>query len=164
MADSLGDPLLNRSAAPVSEPAPPAAHPGPEDAASSAAGGGSGSGTTGGTSGTAGATRSRRPAPGEQLSEAVQMVKDYARQETIDPLKTAGRWIGLGLAGAVLIGTATFFLALGLLRMVQTEWPGTFHGRWMSLMPYAFALLLCVVIAVLAMLRINKKPLTKEER
>lgn len=142
MADSLGDPLLNRSAAPTSEPAPPAADPGPAAAAA----------------------RSRRPAPGEQLSEAVQMVKDYARQETIDPLRTAGRWIGLGLAGAILIGAATFFLALGLLRLVQTEWPGTFHGRWMSLLPYAFALLLCIVIAVLALLRINKKPLTKEER
>ena len=70
----------------------------------------------------------------------VQLVKDYARQETLGPLKGAGRWIALGLVGALLIGTATGFLVLGTLRLVQTEWPGTFQGRWAQLAPYAFAL------------------------
>lgn len=163
MADSLGDPLLNRSFAPADEPAPPSGEAAPSSG-SGAAGASSDSAAAGAASSTSSNGRTRRPAPGEQLSEAVQMVKDYARQETIDPLKTAGRWIGFGLAGAVLIGVATFFLALGALRLVQTEWPGTFHGRWMSLLPYVIALVLCLVIAVLALLRINKKPLTKEER
>ena len=98
------------------------------------------------------------------ISETIQMVKDYARQETIDPLRTAGRWIALGLAGAICIGLGTAFLALGLLRLVQTEWPGTFHGRWMHLLPYAFGLALAIIVMVLAFLRINKDPLTKESR
>ena len=100
----------------------------------------------------------------ESISETVQMVKDYARQETLDPLKTAGRWIGLGLVGAVLIGVATGFLALGLVRMMQVEWPGTFGGRWSHLLPYLLGLLLCVLVAGLAIGRINKDPLTKEKR
>jgi len=103
-------------------------------------------------------------APNGQFAQTVQLVKDYALQETVGPLKGAGRWIGLGLAGALAIGVGTAFLALGLLRMVQTEWPGTFAGRWMNLLPYLFGLLLCVLVAGLAALRINKQPLTKEKR
>lgn len=94
----------------------------------------------------------------------VQLVKDYARQETLGPLKGAGRWIALGLVGALLIGTATGFLVLGTLRLVQTEWPGTFQGRWAQLAPYAFGLLFCAIVAGLAFRRINKQPLTKEQR
>lgn len=103
-------------------------------------------------------------APVGSIAETVQMVKDYARQETIDPLKTAGRWIGLGVAGAILIGLSTAFLSLGLIRLVQTEWPGTFGGRWTHLAPYGFGLALCLLVAGLAFRRINKDPLTKEQR
>ncbi|MDO8362321.1 MAG: hypothetical protein Q7V88_05455 [Actinomycetota bacterium] len=106
----------------------------------------------------------KKEAPQGQVGQMVQMVKDYARQETLGPLKGAGRWIGLGLAGAICIGLATGFLALGLLRMVQTEWPGTFHGRWANLAPYLFGLLLCMLVLGLAVKRINKQPLTKEKR
>ncbi len=108
--------------------------------------------------------RERKKSQGEQIAETVQMVKDYARQETLDPVKTAGKWIGFGLLGAVLIGLGTAFLTLGLLRLVQTEWPSTFDGRWTRMLPYLFALVLCVIVAIAAYLRINKKPLTKEQR
>lgn len=110
------------------------------------------------------APRASKASTSESISDTVQMVKDYARQETIDPLRTAGRWIGLGLAGAILIGVATGFLSLGLIRMVQTEWPGTFGGRWTRMLPYLFGLLLCALVAGLAVKRINKNPLTKEKR
>jgi hypothetical protein len=100
----------------------------------------------------------------QSIADTVQMVKEYALQETVDPLKTAGRWIGLGLAGAILIGVATGFLALGVIRMMQTEWPGTFGGRWTHLLPYLAGVLLCVLVVGLAVRRINKDPLTKEKR
>lgn len=102
--------------------------------------------------------------PVGDIAQTVQMVKDYARQETIDPLRKAGRWIAFGIAGSLMIGIATAFLTLGLLRLVQTEWPGTFGGRWTSLLPYLFGLLLCVLVAGLAFKRVNKDPLTKEKR
>jgi hypothetical protein len=102
-------------------------------------------------------------APEGQVAQTVQLVKDYARQELRDPLGNTGRWIGLGLLGALCIGVATGFLALGLLRMLQTEWPGTFGGRWTMLVPYLFGLLFAGVVIGLAVLRINKQPLTKEQ-
>jgi len=98
------------------------------------------------------------------LADTVQFVKDYARQETLGPLKGAGRWIGLGLVGALSIGLGTALLALGLLRLIQTEWPSTFAGRWMHLLPYAASLMVCIVVAGLAFARINKQPLGKVEK
>ena len=32
------------------------------------------------------------------IGDVVDLIKAYARQETVDPLKGAGRWVGLGLA------------------------------------------------------------------
>ena len=150
VADSLNDPLLSNQT--------PAGAPSAETptVGSSATGG---SATT-----TPRPPRERKKTQSEQIAETVQMVKDYARQETLDPVKTAGKWIGFGMLGAVLIGFGTAFLTLGLLRLVQTEWPSTFDGRWTRMVPYLFALVLCIIVAVAAFLRINKKPLTKEKR
>lgn len=157
MADSLNDPLLKTAPSAVSD-AP--------SSSTTSGGAGDASGATystrSATSGGAGARR--RQSTGDQLNETVQLVKEYALQETVAPLKTAGRWIGLGLVGSVLIGMATFFLSLGLLRLVQTEFPDAFDGRWTKLLPYLFALVLCIVVIVLALSRINKQPLTKEKR
>lgn len=108
-------------------------------------------------------TQPSKGAPKGQIPETVQLLKDYVRQETLGPLRGAGRWIGLGIVGALLIGIGTAFLALGALRLIQTEWSATFAGRWMSLVPYASALAFCILVAVMALLRINKQPLNKEK-
>jgi uncharacterized membrane protein YidH (DUF202 family) len=91
------------------------------------------------------------------------MVKDYARQETVGPLKGAGRWIAAGAAGAVLIGIGASFVALGLLRMLQTE-IDMFDGRLASAWPYLFAFLLLVAIIVAAVFRIKGRTLQKGGR
>ena len=52
---------------------------------------------------------------------------------------------------------------LGLLRLIQTEWADTFQGRWMALLPYGFGLVFCIIVAAVALTRINKKPLNKEQ-
>jgi len=111
--------------------------------------------------------KSRDPknsAPKGQLAQSVQLVKDYANQELTGPLKGAGRWIGAGLAGALAIGIGTAFLALGVLRLLQTETGDTFHGRGMHLLPYLASFLIAVVVGLLAFKRINKDPLNKEKR
>jgi hypothetical protein len=98
------------------------------------------------------------------VGELIDMVKEYARQETLGPLKGAGRWIGYGIAGAILISSGVGFLVLGVLRMIQAEWPSTFEGRWMSLLPYLFGLVFCIIVSSIAFSRVNKEPLNKEER
>ena len=104
----------------------------------------------------------KKEVPAGNIPETVRLLKDYVRQETLGPLKGAGRWIALGIVGALLIGTGTAFLALGTLRLSQSEWPSTFAGRWMSLVPYAIAIVFCCVVAGMALMRINKQPLNKE--
>jgi len=107
-------------------------------------------------------SRSTKSDQSGQIGQVVELVKDYARQETLGPLKGAGRWVAFGAAGALLIGIACGYLVLGVLRMLQTEFAPTFGGRWMSLLPYLFALLFSVFVAGLAASRIGKKSLQKE--
>jgi hypothetical protein len=98
---------------------------------------------------------SKNEAP--DIGEVVELVKGYVRQETLGPVKGAGRWIGAGAAGAVLIGTGCVFIVLAGLRMVQNEFAPTFRGEWMSLLPYLFALVFSLIVIGVAAWRITKK-------
>jgi hypothetical protein len=107
-------------------------------------------------------TGSRATSSSTELNDVVEMVKTYARQETLGPLSGAGRWIAFGLAGSLLLGTAASLLVLGVLRLVQTEFGPTFSGRWMSLLPYVIALVICFAVIGLAASRIAKKSLHQD--
>jgi hypothetical protein len=99
------------------------------------------------------------------IGQVVDLVKEYVRQETLGPIKGAGRWLGRGVAGATLIGTGCVFLVLGALRMVQNEFGRTFRGQWMSLLPYLFAFVVSLAVMGVAAWRITKKKtLQKESR
>lgn len=106
----------------------------------------------------------KKSAPQGQIAQTVQLLQNYARQELREPLGNTGRWLLSGLIGAACIGFGTGFLVLGLLRMLQTEWPATFDGRWMNLVPYLCGLAFAGIVIGLAVRRINKSPLTKEKR
>jgi hypothetical protein len=102
--------------------------------------------------------------PGD-IGQVVDLVKQYVRQETLGPIKGAGRWLGRGVAGAFLIGTGCVFLVLAALRMIQNEYGRSFRGQWMSLLPYLFAFLISVAVMGVAAWRITKKKtLQKESR
>lgn len=101
-------------------------------------------------------------APDGPLAESIELVKEYVRQETLGPLRGAGRWIAFGVLGSLLIGTGTAFVALGSLRLMQTEWASTFDGRWMSLVPYALSLAICLIVAALALMRVSTQPLHRD--
>lgn len=89
-------------------------------------------------------------------SELLDLVRAYAKQETIVPLKGIGRWLAFGLAGSLLLGTGLVLLAVGALRALQTETGETFDGNW-SWAPYLIVLAACAVVLALVASRIGKK-------
>ena len=72
---------------------------------------------------------------GEVVSDIVELLKAYAKQETLGPLKRLGRYLGFGIGGSVLIATGLVFLMLTGLRVLQVETGSTFTGSW-SWAPY----------------------------
>jgi hypothetical protein len=103
--------------------------------------------------------RSKSASKPGQIGEVIQLVKDYARQETLGPLRGAGRWLAVGVAGAILIGFGSVLLVLGVLRLFQNEMAPTFEGRWMSLLPYVIAFGFSLLVIGLAASRIVKTSL-----
>ena len=85
------------------------------------------------------------------INEAVDLVKAYARQETIDPLKRLGPYLKFGVPGAIAAGFGFFFLILGVLRMMQHR--GSWVTGSLSWVPYVvtlgFTVALCAVFAAL---------------
>ncbi len=83
-------------------------------------------------------------------SELFDLVRAYAKQETIEPIKGLGRFAAFGIVGSVLLGLGTVLVALGLLRLLQSETGDTFDGSW-SWAPYLLTLLLCALVIGLAL-------------
>lgn len=94
--------------------------------------------------------------PQETVRELKDLVIAYAKQEATDPLKGLGRYVGYGLAGALLIGTGFSFLAIGLLRALEGNRGWLFHGNW-SWVPYAIDVVGLVVIAALVWMARSKR-------
>jgi Putative Actinobacterial Holin-X, holin superfamily III len=85
---------------------------------------------------------------GETISDIVELLKAYAKQETLEPLKRLGRYLGFGVAGSILIATGLFLLMLAALRALQTETGSTFTGSW-SWAPYAIVIVGTLLVAAL---------------
>ena len=47
------------------------------------------------------------------------MVTDYAKQQTVEPLKNLGKWAAFGVAGGVMLTIGAFLTGLGFLRLFQ---------------------------------------------
>lgn len=102
----------------------------------------------------------RRPSAGGQVNDIVDSVKAYARQETIEPLKGAGRWIAVGSLGALSLGLSTVFLALGILRLSQDLGGATLDGAW-SFSHYIVTLVVVSILVATAFSRVKKSSLAK---
>ncbi len=81
--------------------------------------------------------------PQQTISELRDLVVAYFKQETLEPLKGLGRYVGFGVGGATLLGIGAMFLGIGALRALQTQTGSTFTKNW-SWAPYGI-----VVIALL---------------
>lgn len=90
--------------------------------------------------------------------DIVDLIKDYARQELLDPLRKVPRWLAYGTAGSVLIMIGSVSLVLAVLRALQTE-TGTWVQGNLSWLPYAVTFAVVLVAILLLALRINKRTL-----
>lgn len=92
----------------------------------------------------------------EVATELWGLTKDYARQETIEPLKGVGRYLGYGAVGALLLGTGVILLMLAGLRALQTETGDALDGS-LSWAPYLIVFVVALALVLWALSRISKK-------
>jgi hypothetical protein len=89
------------------------------------------------------------PSPKESANEVFGLVRDYAKQETIDPLKGLLGFVKMALPGAFLVGIGVVELMVFVLRLSQAEGSSAFDGRW-SVAPYGITLLVGGIVLALA--------------
>ena len=91
-------------------------------------------------------------APDRTSGDLPDLLRRYVRQETMDPLRSLGRFLGLGIAGSVMVGAGVILLGVGALRLLQ-DW-SIFSGSW-SWAPYLMVAVVLSAIAVFAGKRIS---------
>jgi hypothetical protein len=92
----------------------------------------------------------------EVATELWGLTKDYARQETIEPLKGVGRYLGYGAVGALLLAVGVIMLMLAGLRALQTETGDALDGN-LSWAPYLIVLVVAGTLVLWALSRISKQ-------
>lgn len=71
----------------------------------------------------------------KDLKEVAELLKAYARQELLDPLAAAPRWLAMGIAGSLMVVLGSVSVLLAVLRALQTE-TGTALAGNLSWIPY----------------------------
>lgn len=95
---------------------------------------------------------------GEVLRELWELVKDYGKQETIDPLKNLGRFVGFGAPGSLLLALGVLLLSLGALRGLQipTGPIGRHLTGSLTWVPYAVTLVVALLLILAAVKAIGR--------
>ncbi|UDY36406.1 hypothetical protein [Dermatobacter hominis] len=118
-----------------------------------------------GTDGDRSTTRlwSAPPGPSGPIAQATELkdlVVAYAKQETVDPLKTLKRYLSFGISGALLIGVGLCFGLLALLRGLQEielfNDPLEVDGGTWSWAPYAITGVVGAVLAGLFVMKLYR--------
>ncbi len=106
---------------------------------------------------------SPRPARGpvNQVGDLVDSVKQYARQETLEPIKGAIRWVAVGSVAALCLGLALVFAALGVLRLSQDLGDTVLDGSW-SFLHYFITLCVIAVLVAVIFSRVSRRSLAKD--
>lgn len=98
---------------------------------------------------------------GSSLAELVELVRAYAKQETIGELRGTGRWLAWGAVGGISILLGLLFTLIGVLRLLQsTVFDGSTAFSWI---PYFIVLGLALVLIVFSQSRIRKPFLNRGE-
>ncbi len=88
-------------------------------------------------------------------NDLLQLVLNYAKQETLGPIKGLGRFVVFGITGSVALSIGVGVLLVALLRALQTETGSTFGGK-LTWLPYVITAGAAVLVAGLAGWRVTK--------
>ncbi|WP_426572935.1 hypothetical protein [Aquihabitans sp. McL0605] len=97
----------------------------------------------------------------EVVTDLWILCRDYAKQETIDPVKMLGRFLGWGLAGSLALCLGIGFGALAIIRGLQTE-TGAHLTSSLNWVPYLVGLIFTGLAAAISIWFI-KRPFRHEE-
>ncbi len=93
-------------------------------------------------------------------TELWELVVAYLKQETVGPIKELGRFVGMGVAGSLLLAVGLPLIVLGTLRAVQSETGESLTGN-LTWIPYFAAIGISAVFAGLAVYGMSR---TKNRR
>lgn len=93
----------------------------------------------------------------ESSGDVLQIVVDYVKQETIEPIRGLGRFVAFGLTGSILIGSGLVLLLVAMLRLLQTETGTALTGN-LSWVPYGAVVIVALVLIGLFTWRISRGP------
>ena len=92
--------------------------------------------------------------------ELFEMVRDYVKQETLDPLRGVGRWLAWGTAGAIALLFGAVVGLLGVLRLLQAEVFA--DSQILTFVPYFIVAVVAVILVWLSLTRIQRPSLHPE--
>lgn len=99
--------------------------------------------------------------PVDKVEDLFDSVKRYARQETLEPIKGAIRWVGVGSVAALSLGLALVFSALGILRLSQDLGGTVLDGSW-SFLHYFITLSIVAILVAVTFSRVSRRSLAKD--
>src|SRR6478609_11493338 len=91
----------------------------------------------------------------EVLADLWELLVSYAKQETVEPVKGLGRYIGYGIAASITGSIGILLLTLSGLRYLQDHNDGHLEGHW-NWVPYAAALALLGLLVAIAVRQIRR--------
>jgi hypothetical protein len=99
--------------------------------------------------------------------ETYELVRDYAKQEAVEPLKGAGRWLAFGLIAGFFMSVGIVILLLAVLRLSQdlilyTWWPDQADG--LSFVPYVVTLIVGIITSGVVWSRVSVFELNRGRR
>lgn len=98
----------------------------------------------------------------DPVVDLVDSVKQYAKQETIDPIRGAARWVAVGTVASISLGLSLVFFALAILRLSQDLGGSALDGSW-SFVPYIITLVVVMACVGVSVSRIQQRTLSRGE-
>lgn len=90
-----------------------------------------------------------------EVKDLADLMRDYAQQETVGPLKGAGQFLAFGVAGSVVLSIGAVMIILAGLRALQTETGTALTGN-LSWIPYFVMMLVSMAVVGLSVLAVAR--------